>query len=178
MLEEDYHRANICANLPLFCMWVTTTAWPLVSSVGPCPATEPWPLKWSAPNLTTRSQGWPLYLSLLIQATLDPLDLKSQWNIIVYFAVALGAWHLLQRCFCSGLVSRVFLILISIFNSEFLFCTLSLMILFPSLSLFLFVDCGYHSINQCHRLYSLWLGISNLLRFLGSNPSLAQSIFG
>ena len=25
--EEDLPWANICANLPLFCLWVTSTAW-------------------------------------------------------------------------------------------------------------------------------------------------------
>ena len=58
--EEDLPQANICASLPLFCMWVNTTAWPLTSGVGPCPGTKPRLLKKSAPNLTSRPQGWPL----------------------------------------------------------------------------------------------------------------------
>ena len=58
--EEDSPWANICANLPLFCKWVTATAW-LLSGVGLLHlGTEPGPLKWTVPNLTTRSQGWPL----------------------------------------------------------------------------------------------------------------------
>ena len=32
--EEDCLRANVCANVPLFCMWVTATA-RLTSDVGP-----------------------------------------------------------------------------------------------------------------------------------------------
>ena len=56
--EEDSPWANICANLPLFCMWVTTTAWMLTNGVGLWPGTEPRPLKWSTPNSTTTPWGW------------------------------------------------------------------------------------------------------------------------
>ena len=38
--EEESPQANICTNLPLFCMSVTATAW-LMSGVGPCPGSEP-----------------------------------------------------------------------------------------------------------------------------------------
>ena len=30
LLEEDKPRANICADRPLFCMWVAASAWPTV----------------------------------------------------------------------------------------------------------------------------------------------------
>ena len=59
--EEDLPWANICANLPLVCMWVAATAW-LMSGVGPHPGTEPGLPKWSVPNLTTRPWGWPPFL--------------------------------------------------------------------------------------------------------------------
>ena len=39
--EEDCCWAKICASLPLFCMWVTTTAWPPTSGVGPHLGSEP-----------------------------------------------------------------------------------------------------------------------------------------
>ena len=45
--EEDSPWANICANLPLLCMWVAATTWLRTSGIGPC-------LKWSVLNLTTR----------------------------------------------------------------------------------------------------------------------------
>ena len=38
--EEDSPWTNICANLPLFCMWDASTAW-LMSGVGPLPGSEP-----------------------------------------------------------------------------------------------------------------------------------------
>ena len=45
--EEDW--ANICANLPLFCMWDASTAW-LTNGIGPCLGSKPvnlGPPKWS-----------------------------------------------------------------------------------------------------------------------------------
>ena len=39
--EEDRPWANICANLPLFCTWVTSTARLDEQSVGQCPGSEP-----------------------------------------------------------------------------------------------------------------------------------------
>ena len=58
--EKDSPWANICASLPLFCMWVTATAWLPMSGVGPGPGTKSGPPKQSVPNLTTRPQGQPL----------------------------------------------------------------------------------------------------------------------
>ena len=43
--EEDSPGANICANLPLFCMWITATAWLDERSVGLCPGSKPRPPK-------------------------------------------------------------------------------------------------------------------------------------
>ena len=57
--EEDSPRASICASLHLFCMWVTTTAWPLMSGVDLCLDIELDSLKQDEPNSTTRQQGWP-----------------------------------------------------------------------------------------------------------------------
>ena len=48
--EEDSPLANICANLPLFCMWVAATAWVPTSGVGLRLGTEPKPPKWRAAN--------------------------------------------------------------------------------------------------------------------------------
>ena len=56
--EEDLPWANICANLAVFCMRVTTTAWLLISGIGLRPGTKPRPLKRGVPNLTTRPWGW------------------------------------------------------------------------------------------------------------------------
>ena len=42
---EGDSQVNICANLPLSCMWVAATAWQRTSGVGPCPGTEPWAAK-------------------------------------------------------------------------------------------------------------------------------------
>ena len=67
--------ANTCANLPLFCMWVATTAWPPMSGVGLCPGTKPRTLKWSVPNLTTRPRGLALKASSLNKPA---LRLKGQ----------------------------------------------------------------------------------------------------
>ena len=39
--EEGWPWANICANLPLFCMWDTTTAWLDKQYIGPCLGPKP-----------------------------------------------------------------------------------------------------------------------------------------
>ena len=39
--EEDWPWANICAHLPLFCMWDAPTAWPDEPCVGLCPGPDP-----------------------------------------------------------------------------------------------------------------------------------------
>ena len=57
--KEDLPWANICASLPLFCLWVTAIAWLPVSGVGPCLGTEPGLPNQRAPNITTRQQGRP-----------------------------------------------------------------------------------------------------------------------
>ena len=54
-----FSLSNICANLPLFCTWVTATAWPRTSDVGPDLGTKPRPLKQGVLNLTTRLRCWP-----------------------------------------------------------------------------------------------------------------------
>ena len=63
---KDFPWANICANLPLFCMWVAATACPPMSGVGPYPGTETGLPKWSMPYLTTRPKGWPLEIPFSI----------------------------------------------------------------------------------------------------------------
>ena len=62
LLDEDSPRADICANLPLFYIWVTTTAWLPTSGVSPCLGTEPGLLKQSAWNLTTKPWGYSINL--------------------------------------------------------------------------------------------------------------------
>ena len=72
--EKDSPWANICCqsfsfclrkicpeptSMPVFFYFVCGLP-PPMSGVGLCPGTEPWPLKWSTPNLTARLQGWPL----------------------------------------------------------------------------------------------------------------------
>ena len=50
-LEKDCCWANICASLPLFCMWDAATEWLDEWCVGLCPGSElgnPGPLKWSS----------------------------------------------------------------------------------------------------------------------------------
>ena len=39
--KEDCPWANMCANLPLRCIWATTTAWPDEQYVGLCLGSEP-----------------------------------------------------------------------------------------------------------------------------------------
>ena len=75
--EENLPWADICASLPLFCMWVAATAWLLTSGVGPCLGTKPWLPKWSAPNLTTRPWGWPLTDTVYILTINSPHPLAS-----------------------------------------------------------------------------------------------------
>ena len=69
--EEDLLCANIGANLPLFCMWVTTTAW-LMSGVGPAwdPNTQTPGTEVEHTNLTTMPQAWPIFLKLITQTHL------------------------------------------------------------------------------------------------------------
>ena len=88
--EEDWPWANICANLPLFCMWDTATAWlddDGSKSVNPRPPTE-------HANLTTMPQGWPRQsvtfmaetpqwadsLTLLLSSTPGPHTLRRQFG--------------------------------------------------------------------------------------------------
>ena len=52
--------ANTCANLLLFCMWDTTTAWLDKRCVGLCLGTEPQVAEEEHTNLTTTPPGWPL----------------------------------------------------------------------------------------------------------------------
>ena len=53
-LRKIHPELTSIANLPLLCRWVTTTTWPLMSSVDPCLGTELRPLKQSALKLSTR----------------------------------------------------------------------------------------------------------------------------
>ena len=58
LLRKIRPELTSIANLSLFCMWFTTTAWLLASDVGPYLGIEPGLPKWSVPNLTTRPWGW------------------------------------------------------------------------------------------------------------------------
>ena len=59
--EEDWPWVYICASLPLFYMWFTTTAWvnEWYRSTPGIQIYEPGLPKHSSLNLTTRPQGWP-----------------------------------------------------------------------------------------------------------------------
>ena len=61
LLEEDYCWDNICASLPLFCMWDAAIAWmdELCRSVPRIRNCEPWAAKVEHTNLTPRPLGWP-----------------------------------------------------------------------------------------------------------------------
>ena len=59
LLRKIQLKLTSVPSLPLFCVWVTTTAWPLASGVGLHAGTKPRPLKWSVQNLTTGQPGQP-----------------------------------------------------------------------------------------------------------------------
>ena len=52
---------------------------PLMSGVGPCPGTEPGPLKWSSLNLTTRPWVWPIS-NCFEDVTRDVIEV-SLWSL-------------------------------------------------------------------------------------------------
>ena len=60
--EEDCPRANICANLPLFCMWDSATAWldEQCVSMTKIQIYEPQAAKVEHANLSTTPLDWPL----------------------------------------------------------------------------------------------------------------------
>ena len=58
-LKKIHPVLCVCASLPLFCMWVAVTAWPLMSAVGLHPGTKPGPPKRSMENLTSRPLAGP-----------------------------------------------------------------------------------------------------------------------
>ena len=62
LLRKICSELTSVASLPVFCMWVTATAWPLMSCVGTCPRTKPRLPKWSALILTTRPWGQALII--------------------------------------------------------------------------------------------------------------------
>ena len=66
LLEENMPWANICANLPPFRMWVITTAWLLMSDVGPCPGTEISPPKQKCQTQPLDHRARPHFLFLNI----------------------------------------------------------------------------------------------------------------
>ena len=86
--KEDLAWANICVNLPLFCMWVAAIAWLPTSGVGPCTGTEPKLLKWSALNLTTRPWAWPwfcfLFATLYGWAPLPCLQVHRSFLLLLH----------------------------------------------------------------------------------------------
>ena len=76
LAEEDSPRAYISASLPLFfCLWVTATVQLPTSGVGLWLGTEPGLPKWSTLNLTTKPQGWPLFLFFQYSNPLGTRDL-------------------------------------------------------------------------------------------------------
>ena len=88
---EDCSWANTRAHLPLFCMWVATTAWLPMSGIGPRPGTEPGPLKQSVLNLTTRPPGWPQLLLL------DRQSFKYLKRVLTFPQTSFSKQHIL--CF-------------------------------------------------------------------------------
>ena len=79
--EEDSLWADICANLPLFCLWVAVIAWQPASGVCLCPGSEPRLLKEGMPNLTTRQQA-SLMFNLFLNSPLNVViwQLQSSWS--------------------------------------------------------------------------------------------------
>ena len=107
--EEDWSQANICANLPLFCMWDTTSAWLDEQYVGPRQgrAHEPWaakigghklnqlcyqgdplfPMFW---NFTVRYFGVSLFLSIMLYISLvGPFTLVTSYPSVPGMFLAL-----------------------------------------------------------------------------------------
>ena len=106
--EEDSPWANICANLPLFCIWVATTAWPPTSGVGLHPGTEPGLLKQSVPNLTTRPQGWPPANIFWVTILPDNFNFCSLWeqNSRLFSHADLYSWWHSALCVWWFLIVR------------------------------------------------------------------------
>ena len=57
LLRKIHLELTSLTNLPLFCLWATTTAWPLMTGVSLHGAIERGPPKLNALNLTTRPLG-------------------------------------------------------------------------------------------------------------------------
>ena len=94
LLRKIHPELTSAANLPLFCMQASTTAWPPTSSVVPHPGTEPRLLKW---NITTRPPGLALLLSFHM-----PKDvyLHSTFNSQHYFCLlSLLSWPFMMEIF-------------------------------------------------------------------------------
>ena len=80
--EEDSPWANICANLPLLCMWVATTAWLLTGGVGQCSGTEPRLPKQSMPNLTCMPHSQPSQRNFLMHNIVNKQKrYTSNWEL-------------------------------------------------------------------------------------------------
>ena len=129
LLEEESPWANICANLPVFCSWVTATAWALMCTVSLHLVTKPSPPKWSALNLTTRPWGQPLSIpfyseqfNFLLVYTIHILthdsignEKKSFFNPLLNHCLnyLLGT-PILQHWSCSHVIKeKVFCVLLS-----------------------------------------------------------------
>ena len=99
--EKDSPWANTCANLPLFCVCISTTAWPPTSGIGLCPGTKPRPPKQSTLNSTTRPWGQPCLLS--------PWPLTPQCLIhgtCLINVCGISEWQ--EPCFGFSTVSLIF----------------------------------------------------------------------
>ena len=97
LLEEDLPWGNVCASLPIFCMWVAAMEWPPMSGVGPCLGTKPRLLKQSAPNLTTGPQGWPLEDHLIEHFMLGFMACLLGWDTTLFLSqLSSGIW--LAQC--------------------------------------------------------------------------------
>ena len=85
LLEDNQPWANICANLPLFCMWVTTTTWlgKWCKSAPGIQTHKPRPPKQSTPDLTTTPQGQPY--SKVFLRTFGKLSVYMFLQIIFLF---------------------------------------------------------------------------------------------
>ena len=92
LLRKIHRELTSVANLPLFCMLATATAWLLPRGIGLCPETEPGPPKWRVTNLTTRQLRLALLYFLVeglySQSTLCPFFAKEsiEMGALTYFS--------------------------------------------------------------------------------------------
>ena len=109
---KDCHWVNICANLPLFCIWDTSTAWLDEWSVGPCSGSKPanpGPLKWSVwTKLLYHWAGLNQCYNLCFQTSNKWLKNSKVNNLLYlpqYLTFLLFFIHCHISMFLSGIIS-------------------------------------------------------------------------